>query len=47
MLGNNFTGEVGWGSQEVDVVIAALQNTQEEVFLFEPGSAPGGDRGAF
>ena len=46
MLGNNFCGDMEYGGQDLDTIGAPINNVQEEVFIFEPGSLPGGDRGA-
>lgn len=46
MLGNNFCGDMEYGGQDLDTIGAPINNVQEEVFIFEPGKLPGGDRGA-
>ena len=45
MLGNNFCGDMEYGGQESDTVNQAIADVQAEVFIFEPGETPGGDRG--
>lgn len=46
MLGNNFCGDVEYGGQELTTIKNQINNVQDEVFIFEPGVMPGGDRGA-
>jgi hypothetical protein len=46
MLGNNFCGDIEYGGQETDTIGYEINNVQAEVFIFEPGVIPGGDRGA-
>ena len=46
MLGNNFCGDMEYGCQELDPIDNEIDNVLAQVFIFEPGNAPGGDRGA-
>ena len=45
MLGNNFCGDIEYGAQEIETLYNEIPNVQAEVFYFEPGEQPGGDRG--